>query len=467
MATIKIIDPVTRIEGHTRLEIEISQGVINDARVSGTLFRGFENILKGRVPDDAPLLTQRICGVCPVSHAQASVLALENITKWTPNNNGRLLRNLVLGSNFIQSHILHFYLLSLADFAAGPEKMPWAPAWNADTRAGMENAIAHFKDALNARRQADEMGAIFSGKLPHAATYVPGGLTPLITADKITRFSEYLETITAFISNIYIPDVQTLADVYPDYRNIGAGPGNLLAFGAFEQADQSRLFSAGYIKNGSAQPSYDLSSSNIREHVTYSWYTDGPALAPDSGVTNPEHPKNSAYSWIKAPRLFNLPFETGPLARMKINGNYTGGVSVIDRHLARANEALKIVQAMKTWTEQLTTDSPFDAAFEQGTGKGEGLTEAPRGALGHWVNIDGNVKIANYQVITPTCWNASPMDDNGIKGPLEQALIGTPVANEELPIEALRVVHSFDPCTACAVHVMRPNGRRIIVIQRG
>lgn len=465
MATIKIVDPVSRIEGHMKLEIEINGGFVTDAKASGTLFRGFENLLIGRVPEDAPLITQRICGVCPISHAQASVLALENTDRWLPSPNGRLLRNLVLGANFIQSHILHFYLLSLIDFVPGPSTTPWIPAWIADMRPGLEDAVGHLTQALNARRKAHEMGAIFGAKLPHAATYVPGGITAHVTTEKTNLFRAYLEELIDFINNVYLPDVEMVGEVYPDYASIGAGPENLLAFGVFEEEDQTRLFRAGYLEKGEASPNADVATDQISEHVAHSWYASGSDLPPTEGETNPQHPKAGAYSWLKAPRLFDKPFETGPLARLKINGDYSGGISVIDRHRARALEAAIIANSMLQWLGELINGSGYDETYRQVPGYGEGLTEAPRGALGHWVEIDADGKIARYQVITPTCWNASPMDDLGVKGPLEQALIGTPIQDENQPIEALRVVHSFDPCLACAVHVVSPRNKRFTVIR--
>ncbi|MBU0994841.1 MAG: nickel-dependent hydrogenase large subunit [Proteobacteria bacterium] len=467
MATIKIIDPVSRIEGHLKVEIEIDAGVVTDARICGTLFRGFEQLIRGRSPEDAPVITQRICGVCPISHAQASVLAVENVDNWTPGRNARLLRNLILGSNFIQSHILHFYVLSAVDFTPGPQHAPWIPAWDTDIRPGLEGIMDHFVDALTARRQAHEMGALFSGKMPHAASNVPGGVTAGITNEKMNAFREYLTSLTGFVRNTYIPDVERIGDVYEDYFTLGVGPKNLLAFGAFEEEGTDRLFTGGYLETGATEPSINFSSSDITEYVTHSWYEDNPGRTPSQGETLPKFPKDDAYSWLKSPRLFDKPFETGPLARMKINGNYSGGISVIDRHLARAYETLKIADAMDRWLKELQTGSAYDSDYRPATGSGEGLTEAPRGALGHWISIDDNGKINNYQVVTPTCWNASPMDHKGTRGPLEQALIGLPVINEAQPVEALRVIHSFDPCLACAVHVFRPSGEAIVDVCRG
>ncbi|MBU1169712.1 MAG: nickel-dependent hydrogenase large subunit [Proteobacteria bacterium] len=467
MSTLTIIDPVSRIEGHLKVEIEIDAGVITNAKMCGTLFRGFEQLIKGRAPEDAPIITQRICGVCPISHAQASVMAIEGVTQWTPDRNARLLRNLILGANFIQSHILHFYVLSAVDFTPGPQHAPWTPSWDTDIRSGLGSVMDHFTDALTARRQAHEMGALFSGKMPHAASNVPGGVTAFVTSEKINAFQEYLTILNDFIKNTYIPDVERIGDVYGDYLNIGVGPENLLAFGAFEDDGSSRLFPGGYLEAGQTVASADFNSSDITEYVTHSWYEDDAGRTPSQGDTRMKFPKDDAYSWVKSPRLFDKSYETGPLARMKVCGDYTGGVSVLDRHLARAYEALKIGQAMNRWLENLQTGSACDPDYPKGSGSGEGLTEAPRGALGHWISVGDDGKISNYQVVTPTCWNASPRDDKGIPGPLEHALIGVPVINEKQPIEALRVVHSFDPCLACAVHVFRPSGEQVTEIPPG
>ncbi len=466
MATITVVDPVSRIEGHMKISIEIDQGRITDAKVSGTLFRGFENILVGRVPDDAPLLTQRICGVCPVSHGLASAAAIEKVAAWNATTNARVLRNLILGANFLQSHILHFYILCAVDFVAGPNSTPWTPAWNVDMRSGVGAIASHLSSAFTARRQAHEMGAIFAAKLPHVGSIIPGGITAQITADKISRFQSYLDQLKTFINNTYLPDVQTLASVYSDYSSIGAGPKNLLAFGGFNQSNGSLLFSSGYLASGSSSAAA-LNTAAITEQVTYSWYQNTAAQQPASGTTTAQYPKTDAYSWLKAPRYNNAPAEAGPLARMKVSGRYTGGISAMDRHLARAQEALVIANALDGWLDEIGIGSGYDSAYAARTGSGAGMLEAPRGALGHWITIGSNSTISRYQVITPTCWNASPMDGSGVRGPIEQALIGTPITDAKRPIEALRVIHSFDPCLACAVHAMRPSGETISVVRQG
>ena len=460
------IDPVTRVEGHLKVEVTVDsvngrQQVV-DAKSSGTLFRGFEKILIGRDPWDAQHITERICGVCPVAHGQTAVLALDQASRVTPPANGRIMRNLVNGANFVDSHILHFYHLAALDYIEGPAMMPWQPSWKVDKRldaATTQTLVGHYVTALDTRRKAQEMGAIFGGKLPHPPAYLPGGFTEVPTAQQVSKFRAYLDVLIPFITNVYIRDVEALASAYRDYFNIGRGTGNLLAYGVFEldATGSNKLLRPGVVLNG-ASTVQALAINSITESVTYSWYADNTNnLKPASGQTNAVYPKGNAYSWLKAPRYNGKPHEVGALARMWINGDYRRGISVMDRHRARAYECLKIAQAMKTWLNQIQLGQPVFASNSlPASATGVGLSEAPRGALGHWLQIS-NYKIARYQVITPTCWNCSPRDTAGRRGPLEQALLGTPVQDPNQPIEVLRVVHSFDPCLDCAVHVMRPD----------
>jgi len=463
MATVKVLDPVSRIEGHLKIDVTIDtvSGVqkVVDARATGTLFRGFEQILKNRSPRDAPHITQRICGVCPVSHGMASVMALDAAAGVTVPNNARVLRNLVLAANFVQSHILHFYHLALMDFVNGPNQAPWQPAWNTDFRITGSKAttlINNYLVALEMRRKAHEMGALFGGRMPHPPTFIPGGFTTTPRADRIASYREYLKTLIPFIQGTYLPDVATVAAAYTDYYQIGKGFGNLLAYGVFDlnAAGSSKLLRRGQLTAGN--PSVKgLNVEGIVEQVNYSYYDNATNnLKPASGSTAPMYPKSRGYSWLKAPRYQKRPYETGPLARMWVNGDYRNGISTMDRHWARAYEALKVAQAALGWLNQLVPNAPVYTDYRVPiTGTAYGLTEAPRGALGHWVSI-ANGLISNYQIITPTCWNASPRDAWSVRGPLEEALIGTPVRNLNQPVEVVRVIHSFDPCLSCAVHAM-------------
>jgi hydrogenase large subunit len=487
MATISIVDPVTRIEGHLKVEVTIDTVggslKVTDARTTGTQFRGFEKILVGRDPRDAVHLTERICGVCPVSHGMAGSLALENASGLTVPANARLLRNLVLGANFLQSHILHFYLLAALDYVEAPAGAPWSPSWSIDLMrsSSLQQISGNFKNAIAMRRKAHEMGAIFGGRLPAPPAFLAGGFTTKPTSAMIASFTSYLYALKQFIDYDYLPDVQLLKSVYSDYAQIGRGPANLMAYGVFDLVDSgsSKLFRRGLVYNTAPTSVQNLSTANIKEMVTYSWYADSTNNKhPSSGSTITVDPatKSAAYSWLKAPRYNGAPMEMGPLARMWVNGDYRAGVSVMDRHLARALEAQKIANAMLEWINQVAVGGAVYTDFTIPFSKaGVGLTEAPRGGLGHWLSTStssvkaptGGPAIANYQIITPTCWNVSPRDTSGVKGPLEQALIGTPITDATQPIEALRVIHSFDPCLSCAVHVMRPNGKPVVVVRGG
>jgi len=464
------IDPVTRIEGHLKIDVQVDtvNGVqqVVDAHAVGTLFRGFEKILENRDPRDASIITSRICGVCPTSHSVAAVLALDaacGVGGDTPERtNSRLLRNLVHGACFLESHLLHFYLLSLPDYITGLPMAPWLPGWRMDKRldkAVVERFRGNYLKAVEQRRNAHEMGAIFGGKLPHTPGYLAGGFTAVPSANDQALFIGYLNGLIGFIRDVYLPDMDLLGSLYADYFQIGKGYGRLLSFGVFEQdngASPALLLQSGRLATeaGGVQA---VNPALITEQVTYSWYEDSQNnLHPSVEDTRPISPKGKAYSWLKAPRYDGLAYECGPLARMVVSGQYPYSVSVMDRHRARAREALLLANAMLGWANDLLVGNsaytPCDLPVAVTTAAG--LTEAPRGALGHWVKIRDQ-KIAQYQVITPTCWTISPRDTAGNRGPLEQALIGTPVANVDQPIEVLRVVHSVDPCLDCATHVMR------------
>lgn len=498
------IDPVTRIEGHLAIRIEVESDRVTDAFSSGEMFRGFELILKGRDPLDAQQITQRICGVCPISHGTASILAQDAAYGITPPKNGRLIRNLILGANFIQSHILHFYHLSALDFVditaitayKGNDPLlqdlkawinsqsasniiypaaPFLPRYSGKYIRNTELnilAIKHYLDALEIRKLSHKIGAIFAGKMPHAATLVPGGVTEKVTARKIAAYKSMIKKLQAFIDKSYLSDVEEIASVFPECFQMGKGCGNFLAYGVFpESEDRSKkLFPSGVLMGGYLR-SFD--ERKITEEVRHSFFSSSSGLQPAQGKTVPEPHKNGAYSWIKAPRYGRTVMEVGPLARILVSyhkgensalKNLVDGflaranrgpedlVSLIGRHAARAIECKIVADRCAEWVEQLT---PEDRTFRNfkipETGRGVGLTEAPRGALGHWIEIRDH-KINHYQCVVPTTWNCSPRDDNGNAGAVEQALVGTPIADAKNPIEATRVVRSFDPCLACAVH---------------
>jgi len=505
-----VIDPLTRIEGHLKVEVVVDGGEVKEARCTGTLFRGWEIILKGRHPLDAQRITQRVCGVCPTAHATASTFALDDafgIADKIPDN-GRLLRNLILGCNYIQSHVLHFYHLAALDFVdvtaaadyngedddlqavkafIGRGALgPFVPRHEGDYRFSPEvnrTLTAHYVQALRTRRLAHEMLCIFGGKMPHSATIMPGGNSEAPTADKIATFLGKLNEVRNFIDTRYVPDVLAAAKTYPDYAGIGAGCRRYLAYGSFDlqgqnvdPATRERLLPQGLVTaDGELQK---IDAAQITESVAGSWFSSPSGLHPSEGETEPDPHKDGGYSWIKSPRYDGKSTEVGPLARAMVA--YSLGAeplkgivdsvlnelgagpealsSVLGRHAARAIETKIVADAMVDWLLALKPGEPVCADWAvPDEAQGVGLTCAPRGALGHWITIKDGV-IDRYQLVVPTTWNACPRDEEGQPGPIEQALEGTKVNDPENPFEVLRIVRSFDPCLACAVHVINARG---------
>jgi hydrogenase large subunit len=486
MKTQAMIDPLTRIEGHLRMEAIVEDGVVVEARVGATLFRGFEQILVGRDPLDAVQLTQRFCGVCPTAHAVASSQCLENAFGIMPPDNGRVIRNLIQGANYIQSHILHFYHLAALDFVRGPEFPPFIPRYEADYRlpkTTSDEIVSHYIQALHIRLKAHEMSAVFSGKMPHCASIVPGGVTVTPSVDKVTTFLWRLKELRDFINDVYLPDVLTIAEVYRDYAEIGGGCRNLLSYGAFDMdnepavAKRSRFFRAARFRGGKLET---VDPAKITEDVSSSWYSSPSHLSPASGQTQPDPNKASGYSWVKAPRYEATVYEVGPMARGVIAHTQGGNpahikaidesltqlrlkpenlFSVMGRHLCRAIETKVMADAMADWVLQIKLDQPVATSFIiPDQAQGYGLWDASRGALGHWIAIK-NKKIERYQAVVPTTWNASPRDDQGRPGAIEQALVGAPVKDPANPFSVARIIRSFDPCVACAVHLLTPKGK--------
>lgn len=498
------IDPVTRIEGHLAVRVEVESNKVTQAWCSGEMFRGFEVLLRGRHPLDAQQITQRICGVCPIGHGTASILAQDMAFNVLPTENGMLLRNMILGANYLQSHIVHFYQLCALDFVditaiAGYEgkdagllrlkrwvtselssgrlypAAPFLPRYEGDYITNKEFnllAIAHYLQALDMRALAHEAAAIFSGKMPHAAALVPGGVTERATADRVAAYKSRLLRLKDFIDSCYAPDIIEVAKAYPQYFALGKGCGQFLSYGVFHETRDGakKFFPPGVIKQGNLEA---LDPKKIMEEVRYSFFSSASSLHPSKGETVAAPEKTDAYTWLKAPRYDGLPMEVGPLARVLVaymskhnpalnklvdevlaifNATPEALNSALGRHAARAIESKLLVDKCLAWADRVVPGAPTCEKFEiPKKGNGYGLTEAARGALGHWIEVE-NGKIANYQCVVPTTWNCSPRDDKGIAGPVEQSLIGTPVANAANPLEAARVVRSFDPCIACAVH---------------
>lgn len=501
------ISPLTRIEGHLAVHTETEETAggyrVVDARCEGEMFRGFESLLKGRDPLDAQQITQRICGVCPISHGLASVRAQEMAYGIAPTPNGRILQNLILAANYLQSHVLHFYHLAALDFVdvtavlayKGSDRRmsglrdwvnaslnrgdmfpgaPFLPRYDGDyldDPAVNWTLLGHYVDALEIRRICHEMAAVFGAKMPHATAIVPGGVTQRPTLERILSYRSRLEEVWAFIEDVYLPDVVTAAGAFPALWKLGRSGGDMLSYGVFELDDAGgKLLPSGTVIDGAYAA---LDPGLIAEDVSHSRFSSASGRHPSEGVTEPAPHKAEAYSWVKAPRYGGRPMEVGPLARTLVayhsgraesvrsdvdavlaRHRLTPGDlnSVAGRHLTRALECVWVARQADAWLRELAVDEDPAAAFEiPDHGTGVGLTEAPRGALGHWLTISGGL-IQRYQCVVPTTWNCSPRDDRGVRGPVETALVGTMIEDPAAPIDPARIVRSFDPCLACAVH---------------
>lgn len=560
-----VVDPITRIEGHLRIEAIIDENnVITDAYSSSTMFRGIEEILKGRDPRDCGLLAMRICGVCTGTHYQRSIEAVENAFSVTIPKNARLVRNLIQGALYLHDHVVHFYHLHALDWvditkaleadpkATVAEAQKWAGlsgqrAWNASEdvyiqvkervqkyikqgRLGIfgnaywgsegfkltpeQNLIglSHYLDALELQRDLAKMMAIFGEKNPHPQSFVVGGVTcvqDIKNPARIAEFKQLLKRGRKFIKEAYLPDVYMAGTMYGEeaLNGTGGGLGNYMSYGGFNLDDlpfykSKKLFPAGIVKNKDLSKVYEVDEAKITEDVTHAWYKGNTNLHPFDGVTEPNYTgfgkkenniayldTQNKYSWIKSPLYNDERMEVGPLARMVVgfasndelikkyvtnfltNANLPATVlfSTVGRTAARAIESELMADVMMDWVDELalnaangdlSTWTEFDFNTVAKDAKGIGLEEAPRGALGHWVKIkDG--KVVNYQTVVPSTWNAAPRDYKGRMGAYEAALIGTKVANVEQPLEILRTIHSFDPCIACAVHLIDTNGKEL------
>lgn len=509
MAERVVIDPFTRLEGHLRIEVEVDRGKVTNAWSTSPLFRGMEIVLRGRDPRDAYHLSQRICGVCPISHGHAATKGLEDAFGVTPPDNARLIRNLVEGAQYVHSHILAFYhlhALDYVDIVSALQAKPAQPSLQkvqARLKAFVESgqlgpfanaywghpayklpaelnllAVAHYLDALEMQAKASQLLALFGGKFPHMMTTVPGGVTVTPDATMLGDALSRAKELQAWVNDVYIPDVLAVAPFYLDWAAIGQSHRNYLAWGVFEDATgdpQKRLLPPGAVFADELAVT-PVTPDEVTEHVRHSWYTEasGPHR-PSEGVTEPAYSDldtEARYTWCKAPRFRDRPMEVGPLSRLlvaylagreKVRALVDGTLSALGvpgkpavlmstlgRVAARAVECKLIADAMVDWSTELIAnfkngETEVSVDYEMPpSARGAGLWEAPRGALGHWNQIEDG-KLRNYQVISPSTWNFSPRDDAGVRGPVEEALIGTPVVDPERPIEVLRVVHSYDP----------------------
>jgi hydrogenase large subunit len=554
------IDPITRIEGHLRVDVEVDGGQVKNAWSSGQMFRGFELILKDRDPREAWFFTQRICGVCTTVHAIASVRAVENALRMEVPINAQYVRNLMLASHALHDHIVHFYQLSALDWVdvtsaekADPAKAAALgeslSAWPGNSRKEMEAvkarlqtfiargqlgiftngywghpamklppevnllAVAHYLQALDAQRYANQALAILGGKTPHIQNLAVGGVANAIdlnseaalNMNKLFQVKDQLDKVAEFVHQVYLPDVCAVGALYADWLKYGAGVTNYLAVPDLPLDTQGTRFDlpGGTIFNGNLHTAKAISSfddpyfrDNVTESVAHSWYAgNGPAhpwkesTIPRYGDFNP----TGKYSWVKAPRFEGKPMQVGPLAQVLVGYatgheltrkwadqalDTAGGIAhtkltpavlngTLGRHLARAVRAAVLADlALKHW--QLLADNIAkddlsvyrEPEFPSGEITGFGFHEAPRGTLSHWVVIRGG-KIANYQCVVPSTWNAGPRDEKGQLGPYEASLLGNPIADPKRPLEALRTIHSFDPCLACAIHTLDMEGNEL------
>jgi hydrogenase large subunit len=543
-----VIDPITRIEGHLRIEAEVNGNKVTDAWSSGTMFRGIELILRGRDPREAWIWAQRICGVCTTVHALASVRAVEDALGVEVPENARLIRNIIGGAQNVQDHIIHFYHLHALDWVdvtlalkADPARTSqlaqsisdwpksstvyfkavqdrvktlvesgqlslfsggdWGhPAFQLPPEANLM-AVAHYIEALDLQREFIRIQSILGGKNPHPQTYLVGGMAASMDAnepeatinpERITLLNELVANAQVFVKQVYVPDVLAIASFYKEWFTYGEGLGNFMAYGDYTSESLKNtatfLMPRGIILSRDLSTIHPLDPKNITEYVTHSWYDystgDKVGKHPSEGETSPHYsgPKppyefletDEKYSWIKSPRYQDKPMEVGPLARTLISyasGNQqvkklvdstltqlnlpaTALFSTMGRIAARALEAQIMVDQLPAWVAKLDDNmSHGDVRIHNGamwdpdswpkSAQGFGFHEAPRGSLGHWIEIE-NKKIVNYQAVVPSTWNAGPRDAMGQRGAYEAALVGTPIADPERPLEVLRTVHSFD-----------------------
>ena len=572
-----VVDPVTRIEGHLRIEAEFDGTVITQASSSGTMVRGIEIILQGRDPRDAWAFAQRICGVCTLVHGIASVRAVENALHYEIPANAQLIRNLMIGTQFVHDHVMHFYHLHALDWVdvvsalkADPKATSTlaqsistyarsSPGYFSDVQTRIRKlvesgqlgifanaywgnplyklpaeanlmAVAHYLDALAWQRQVVQLQTIFGGKNPHpnvlvggtpAAISVHAGAGTGSTAVNevgLQKVAAIIDQMREFVDQVYVPDVLAIASFYKDWfkTGYGEGTGNFLTYGDFpangSQDPKTFMVPRGAILNRDLSHIQEVdltAAADIQEFVSHSWYDyaggkdiglhpyQGETRLNYSGPAPPyQHLDTSAsYSWLKSPRWKGHAMETGPLARVlmlyasgheptrdlankalaQLNLPLEALFSTMGRTAARALECKIFADAMPQWYQSLMSNiaagdvSTFnsklwDPASWPRRSQGVGFLEAPRGSLAHWIVIEDG-KISNYQAVVPTTWNAGPRDAAGTEGPYEAALKGHHLLDPKQPLEILRTIHSFDPCLACAVHVIDPDGEELIRVR--
>jgi hydrogenase large subunit len=575
MAKRIVVDPITRIEGHLRIEVLPENGYIKDAYSSAQMWRGIEVIMKGRHPDDAWMFVQRFCGVCTTVHALASVRSVENALQLEVPFNAQMIRNIIVAAHALHDHIVHFYHLSALDwvdivsalkadphktavkaesisdwklngasvFKAVQEKLkkfvesgqlgPFAngywghPAMKLPPEVNLL-AVTHYLQALDYQRKADMAIAILGGKNPHIQNLAVGGVSTAINPDneatlnmeRLYYIKQLLEEVREFVHKVYLPDVLAIAALYKEWLfEYGRGVDNYLAVPELPQDTKGEVFDlpGGTIIGGDLNTVKTIKGfndkyfiDNVVENITHAWYKGDWTKHPWEEETVPEYTgfksdgtvdEKGKYSWSKAPRFKyegeTIPMQVGPLAQIlvgyaqghKLTREYVDKAlatlsslagedvrvenlqSTMGRHVARAIRAAMLADlAIKQWEQLVDNIGRGDLeifnppSYPAGEIRGCGMFEAPRGALSHWIVIE-NGKIKNYQAVVPSTWNSGPRDAKGQMGPYEASLIGNPIEDPEKPLEVLRTIHSFDPCIACAVHMIDPEGKEIVKVK--
>jgi len=569
MATTRIVvDPLTRIEGHLRIEAQAENGRITNAWATSTQFRGIEIIMQGRDPRDAWAFTQRICGVCTVVHAVASCRAVEDALDIRIPPNANLIRNLIHGMQFVQDHVIHFYHLHALDWvdvvsalSADPAATarlaqslsPWpnnSPTYFAEVKNRLKTfvgtgqlgiftngywghpayklppaanlmAVAHYLEALDWQRDVIRLHTIFGGKNPHP-NFLVGGMasainlddTATINAERLTDIHDIIARAQRFVEQVYWPDLMAIAGFYKEWAGIGGGTGNYLAVGEFPDGDvrdiQSLYFPRGIILGKDLSKVHAYDQQLVKEYINSSWYEyskgDDAGLHPWEGETKAKYDGpptpwtylqgQKKYTWMKAPRYDGRAMEVGPLARMlvafasghegvraqvkevldRLEVGPAALFSTLGRTGARGIETVLLSRRLTHWYDELVARiKGGDVRTHNGDkwkpetwpakAQGYGYLDAPRGALGHWVQIEDQ-KISRYQCVVPSTWNCSPRDAQGVPGPYEAALMDHhPLVKPDQPLEILRTIHSFDPCMACGVHVLDATGGEIVAVK--
>ncbi len=480
MSTRRVLGPINRVEGDLEVRLEADDHRVLMAQVNSPLFRGFEQILHGKHPNDALVYTPRICGICSISQSVAAARALADLGSVEPAENGRLATNLILATENLADHLTHFYLFFMPDFARKAyADEPWHDEITARFKAQTGSA---YPEILRARAEWLHLTALLAGKWPHSLAIQPGGATCPIEPHHQTRiqlligafrhflehtlFGDELERIASLDSPAAL-DAWTTAHASSDFgrflrlandlnlSSLGRGHDRFLSYGAYD--NDGPAFAQGVWQEAHVQP---LHQSLITEDLSHSWTAGHPEPRhPFEGSTIPTDMGGDGYSWCKAPRLDDRPMEVGALARQLVDGHplicalvAENGGNVRNRIIARLLELARVVPLMEDWAARLRPGKPFCATARLPTeGQGAGLVEAARGSLGHWVRVRKG-RILNYQIIAPTTWNFSPRDLQGVPGPLEQALVGVDVSDERGELRIQHIIRSFDPCMVCTVH---------------